>query len=121
MSKQQYLWAVEDHVCRACFGRVLSRESIAGKRVYRCACCGIEREGHGPSALCACGIKLRQGHGPMDGGIRCLVNKQRTPENLAEVVAMQVSAPKAEPAAQRAARRDAVQAEQDGLWEDPAA
>lgn len=95
--KISHFWQVEQHVCRACFGRVLSRAGNLGRRVYRCACCGIEQEGRSVSVLCACGIKLRtgKGHGgQQDAGIRCVANRDRSPENLSEVVAVAVDSPK---------------------------
>lgn len=96
MSKSEFEWKITDHACRACLGRVLTRRTFEGKRIYRCACCGIEREGPGVAELCCCGIKLRKGHGQMDSGIRCVSNPARTPENLAEIVAVSVEAPKVE-------------------------
>ena len=98
MSKEQFEWSITDHACRVCLGRVLTRKAFDGRKLYRCACCGLERDGTGTQALCCCGIKLRPGHGPMDAGVRCVPNPGRSPENLAEIVAVQVSAPKAEAA-----------------------
>ena len=77
-------------------GRVLERRTFEGRRLYRCSCSGVEREGQGPEAICACGIKLRQAHGRMDSGIRCMPNTERTPENMAEIVAVAVDSPKPE-------------------------
>ncbi len=94
--KDAFSWEITDHACRVCLGRVLMRRTFDGKRVYRCACCGIEREGHSAASVCCCGIKLRQGHGQMDSGIRCVPNPERTPENMAQIVAVQVNAPAAE-------------------------
>ena len=93
---EEFQFNITQHCCRVCMGRVLMRRTFDGKRIYRCACCDIEREGTGPAAICACGIKLRSGHGQMDGGVRCVPNPDRTPENLAAIVATQVTAPKAE-------------------------
>ena len=96
MSKSdQFLWSITQHACRVCLGRVLMRKTFEGKKVYRCACCGIEREAASPASICACGIRMRQGHGPMDLGVRCLPNPDRTPENMAEIVAASVESPKA--------------------------
>lgn len=92
---ENFEWRIEDHVCRVCFSRVLSRRTFDGKRIYRCASCGTEREGTGPAVICSCGIKLRPGHGPMDAGIRCAPNPAGAPENMSEFVAIQVEAPKA--------------------------
>jgi hypothetical protein len=82
----RYLWSIEDHVCRCCFGRVLMRETFDRKRVYRCSNCGVEREGLQPSAICACGIKLKTN---VDAGVRCKTSTTRTPEFPSEIVAAQ--------------------------------
>lgn len=84
------LWAITDHVCRVCFGRVLVREMFDRRRVYRCACCGAEAEGKSESAICSCGIKLKTG---LDAGIRCAVNHERTPEWPAEITCAQIEPP----------------------------
>jgi len=83
-------WAITDHCCRVCFGRVLVRETFERKRVYRCACCGIEAEGRTEAAICSCGIKLKTG---VDAGIRCGISHDRTPEFPAEITACQVAPP----------------------------
>jgi hypothetical protein len=81
-------WRIELHVCRICFGRVTSRETFDGRRLFRCSNCGVEREGSSASAICACGIKLKS---KIDAGIRCVVNEQRTPESPSEIVARQAA------------------------------
>ena len=88
MSAEEFTWRITKHVCRACMGRVLARETFEAKRIYRCSNCGIEREGRAESALCCCGIAF--GKGKRDAGIRCVVNPERTPECMSEVVAQQV-------------------------------
>lgn len=85
-----HVWALTDHCCRVCFSRVLERETFDRKRVYRCAGCGIEKEGSSESAICACGIKLKTG---VDAGIRCEVSKNRSPEWPAEITASQATVP----------------------------
>lgn len=89
MSRAREEWRLEAHVCRVCFGRIASREADDdGKRLYRCANCGLEAEGHKPSALCACGAKLRKGKNQwVDAGLRCHPNQQKSPEFPAEIVA----------------------------------
>lgn len=87
VSKYDYGWAMTDHVCRCCFGRVLVRETFDRRKIYRCSNCGIEREGRSEAAICSCGIKLKTG---VDAGIRCQVSENRTPEFPSEVVAVQV-------------------------------
>ena len=83
-------WAITDHACRCCFGRVLMRETFERKRVYRCACCGVEAQGRTEASICACGIKLKTG---VDAGIRCGVNHDKSPEWPAEITAMQIQPP----------------------------
>lgn len=72
-----------------CFGRVLMRETFGRRRVYRCACCGIEAEGRSEAVICSCGIRLKTG---VDAGIRCQVSEP-TPEFPAQVVAAQAELP----------------------------
>lgn len=84
---QDLTWALTAHVCRACMGRVLMRESVDGRRVYRCSNCGAEREGANEAAVCCCGIRF--GRGRRDAGIRCVPNPAPTPECPAEIVAVQ--------------------------------
>ena len=90
MSKQEFHWAITDHVCRVCFSRVLVRETFDRRRIYRCSGCGIEKEGRSEAAICACGIKLKTG---VDAGIRCELNINRSPEWPAEVAAAQATIP----------------------------
>lgn len=86
------LWALTDHVCRCCFGRVLVRETFDHRRVYRCSNCGVEQEGRSEAAICACGLKLKTG---VDAGIRCQRQEAPTPELPAEITAAQVEIPAA--------------------------
>lgn len=87
-------WELTPHICRICFSRVLTRTTFDKRKIYLCSSCGTEAEGAGPKALCCCGIKVR---GTVDAGIRCISNPRRTPENPAQFVAEQVTAPKATP------------------------
>jgi len=82
-----FAWALTDHCCRACFSRVLVRETFDRRRIYRCAGCGIEREGRAESSICCCGMKLKTG---VDAGLRCGANPDRSPEFPAEIVAAQI-------------------------------
>jgi hypothetical protein len=66
---------------------VLTRTTVDHRRIYRCADCGVEREGHDARAICACGIKLR---GTVDAGIRCRLNDAKTPEVPTEIIAEQL-------------------------------
>lgn len=86
-----FAWALTDHCCRVCFSRVLVRETFDRRRVYRCAGCGVEKEGRTEAAICACGIKLRTG---VDAGIRCQVATDPSPEFPAQITAAQVTIPK---------------------------
>lgn len=80
-------WELTSHACRICFGRVLVRTTFENKKIYKCSNCDIEVEGSHEHALCCCGMKLRSNR---DAGVRCQVNTNRTPENPAAVVAIQV-------------------------------
>lgn len=82
-----YVWKITAHCCRACFGRVLVRETFDRRKVYRCSNCGIEVEGRTEMAICCCGIRLKTG---VDAGIRCVTHDNPTPELPAQVVAVQV-------------------------------
>lgn len=84
MISSDFQFRLTPHCCRVCFSRVLVRETFDHKRVYRCAGCGVEKEAHAASAICACGIKLKTG---VDAGIRCQVSENRTPEFPAEITA----------------------------------
>ncbi len=84
-------WVVADHICRACFGRVMTRTTFDRRKVYRCSNCELEATGEGPQCLCCCGIKMR---GTRDAGVRCVPNTQRRPENPAMIIAEQVQPPK---------------------------
>lgn len=90
MSRKQEVWHLEDHVCRACHGRLVSREiDEDGKRLYRCTNCELEAEGHKPSVLCACGMKIRKGKSGhfADLGLRCHRNASPSPSFPSAVVA----------------------------------
>jgi len=82
-------WRIEDHVCRVCFSRILSRAMGDGSRQYRCANCSVAGEGRTPAVICSCGLKMRGGK---DLGVRCVRNDKPTPEAPAEIIARQVMA-----------------------------
>lgn len=76
-------WRLEPHVCRACFGRVASREldDEGMAREYVCTNCGLSAEGARVSVICACGTKLKSGKSAQkDAGLRCHENRARSPE-----------------------------------------
>lgn len=83
----EIIWRIEQHVCRVCFGRILSRASEReGARVYRCADCGAQIEGAAARVLCSCGTKLNA----RSAGIRCEPNPKKSPEFPFEIVARQI-------------------------------
>lgn len=53
------LFSLEDHVCRHCFGRLVSSADAGGTRRYLCSNCGASATGPGPDVLCACGVRLK--------------------------------------------------------------
>jgi len=64
MSRQQ-TWAIEDHLCRYCGGRILrcvkgNGPTGGGNPLYRCASCGRTAAATGPESLCFCGLSLHQ-------------------------------------------------------------
>lgn len=78
-------WELIDHVCAACFGRLLARNGV-----YRCSNCGAAADVL--KSVCACGIRLNAGKGKTkDAGIRCVKNKHISPEFPGEIVAEQVN------------------------------
>jgi DNA-directed RNA polymerase subunit RPC12/RpoP len=82
-------WTIVDHICRVCFSRVLMRQDD-GRRIYRCAGCGVEAEGRTEAVICTCGIKLKTG---VDAGIRCSAATNPTPEFPSQITASQVAPP----------------------------
>lgn len=92
---KKYLWELENHCCRVCFSRIISREADSqddfGGRVYRCSNCGAEAIGTKPAVICACGMKVRKGgkHSATfaDAGLRCHVNQNPNPSLPSEIVA----------------------------------
>jgi hypothetical protein len=87
------LYCVEAHVCVSCLGRVLSRalpdlDGVAAtSRLYRCADCGVEKEGSTSAVICACGFRVS---GRATIGLRCEPNPDKSAEFPAEIVAKQV-------------------------------
>ena len=73
------MWELEPHVCKACFGRIVSRKiGDVDDKLYQCSNCGAEAEGSGPSVLCACGVCLpRKGGSPIKLGLKCQQNTER--------------------------------------------
>lgn len=57
-------WALENHLCRSCGGRVLRSVSGAGPTgggnpVFKCADCGTSASDFGPNCICWCGFAHR--------------------------------------------------------------
>ena len=80
------VWRIEPHVCRFCFGRVVSTALKPDGRHFRCTNCGAAGTSANSRAICACGMRL----GERDAGIRCVVNVMPTPDNPSEIVAKEV-------------------------------
>lgn len=88
-------WAIEDHICRSCFGRILSQPGEDGDSSYRCSHCGAVAYGRSAAVLCCCGIvgKSRargKSAAPVNLGIRCVPNPDPTPEFPGEIVATEL-------------------------------
>ena len=87
-------WRLEAHCCEVCFGRIASKtmpdlDGVASAtRSYRCLECGIERAGHSPAIICACGFKVK---GRTNLGLRCETNIEKTRDFPAEIIARQAA------------------------------
>lgn len=60
-------WELEDHLCKACGGRILRCVTGAGitpggNPVFKCADCGRATSGMNPGMLCWCGFSHRGNH-----------------------------------------------------------
>lgn len=60
-------WAIEDHICKTCGGRILRCVSgggatAGGNPIFKCADCGRTTSGMGPDSLCWCGFSHRANH-----------------------------------------------------------
>lgn len=65
--KDKRTWAIEDHLCKSCGGRILRCASGGGPTgggnpIYKCADCGASSSAMGPSVLCWCGFSHRGNH-----------------------------------------------------------
>lgn len=78
------VWALADHACRHCFGRVLARMGEDGVQVFRCSNCGAEGR-EKVKTVCCCGMTLRSGK---SAGLRCVINNNKTAALPSEVVAV---------------------------------
>lgn len=57
----KYEWAIVDHSCRECMGRLLIGPKSGADHPVRCAECGAEKVGP-VEAMCWCGVKINK-HG----------------------------------------------------------
>lgn len=101
-TKKKETWELEDHICRKCFGRLVSKSvpgSVPGTelRLYRCSNCGAEAQHTHADALCCCGIRIKRAgrNGTkagslVDAGVRCIPNPERSPMFPGEIVASEV-------------------------------
>lgn len=107
---QQPAYELTDHVCRACFGRILRGRRPEGHgddraHTWLCSNCGASSVHREVDSVCACGMRLRHSG---DLGLRCIRAVAPTPEFPSQVVATQLSpaeaaAPKPEPVTAKAA------------------
>lgn len=87
------IWTLEPHVCRHCFGRLVSAPALGGGHWFLCTNCGARGDGETAAALCCCGLVLRSpvpGAPGTDAGIRCQPNPDPTPEFPSLFVAAEV-------------------------------
>lgn len=61
------LWALADHLCKGCGGRILRCVSGGGPTgggnpIWKCADCGASVSGMGPEVLCWCGYSHKHNH-----------------------------------------------------------
>jgi hypothetical protein len=74
-------WAMTDHACRHCLGRILRSGTT-----FRCSVCEVEGRGEAES-ICGCGIKVAGRSGTQaDMGFRCAPNPKRSPTSPAVTI-----------------------------------
>ncbi len=78
------LWRLEDHACRACLGRVVSRTGDDGLTIARCSSCGLESVGT-HREICCCGA-VRGSY----ARLRCVRRERPLPGVQAEIVVSEV-------------------------------
>lgn len=66
-------WVLEDHLCKACGGRILrcvtgGGITGGGNPIFKCADCGRSNSAMGPEVLCWCGFSHR---GNRDNAYTC--------------------------------------------------
>ncbi|WOL24281.1 particle associated protein [Yersinia phage fHe-Yen8-01] len=89
-------WQLENHICKTCFGRIVSQPGEDGKYSYRCTNCGALAYGGSASVLCCCGIMGKprnraKSAAPVNLGIRCIINPNPTSDFPAEIVASETA------------------------------
>lgn len=101
-AKKNEQWHLEDHVCRKCFGRVVSRPvtdaANCTTRLYLCTNCGAEAQHDKADAICCCGIKIKRAGRSgtkasstlVDAGVRCIPNPEISPMFPSQIVASEV-------------------------------
>ncbi len=67
MTNKEMTWALTDHLCKGCGGRVLrcvsgGGMSPGGNPFWKCADCGKSAAAMGPEVLCWCGFSHRHNH-----------------------------------------------------------
>ena len=87
MASDNREWIITDHVCAACFGRILVTYDEDDKKTFRCSNCSVESVGRSAAVICACGTKIRG----RDAGIRCVKNSAKSPEWPSDIVAEQIA------------------------------
>lgn len=99
--KKKGAWTLEPHICRKCFGRLVSQPVAdpvsAGLRLYVCTNCGAEAQSAEPAAVCCCGIKIKKAgrNGTksgslVDAGVRCIENPEPSPMFPSQIIASEV-------------------------------
>jgi hypothetical protein len=78
------LWRIEDHCCRACLGRVVSRTADDGRTITRCSSCSAESVGT-YREICCCGV-VRGNY----NRLRCFKIEPRPPGVAAEIVVSEI-------------------------------
>jgi hypothetical protein len=78
------VWRLEPHVCRHCFGRLVSCATAGfDTRLYQCSNCGQGATGRSPDVLCSCGTEIRRADpagAPLLLGLRCQPNPAPSPD-----------------------------------------
>lgn len=91
MSKKGMTWALTDHLCKWCGGRVLRCVSGGGPTgggnpIWKCADCGKAAAAMGPEVLCWCGFSHKHNHTATAYVCQPFTVLETKPELLADVV-----------------------------------